>query len=254
MNAELSPAGGPVFRIYRARPADVADLHGLVRALADHERLGGLCTSTPDDLADALFGRLPAAEALIAILMGILSFMSDFVGFGLFFILTRHSSAAGASGSKMFSCGRSTVVSGSCGNCSRRLRVSPASGAATASNGPCSTGMSGRSPSMNRSGERCCRTGRSRALPSRRSRASPNHPGGGSPARTRVSRRLGSLSASDGSARAAGDRLDEIDDRCPRGLDPVVELGIQVIPLARLERERDRSQRGAARPVQRRPL
>ena len=95
MNAELSPAGGPVFRIYRARPADVADLHGLVRALADHERLGGLCTSTPDDLADALFGRLPAAEALIAILMGILSFMSDFVGFGLFFILTRHSSAAG---------------------------------------------------------------------------------------------------------------------------------------------------------------
>ena len=193
MNAELSPAGGPVFRIYRARPADVADLHGLVRALADHERLGGLCTSTPDDLADALFGRLPAAEALIAILMGILSFMSDFVGFGLFFILTRHSSAAGASGSKMFSCGRSTVVSGSCGNCSRRLRVSPASGAATASNGPCSTRSVGAVAfSMNRSGERCCRTGRSRALPSRRSRASPNHPGGGSPARTRVSRRLAS--------------------------------------------------------------
>jgi len=37
-----------------------------VRALADYERLSAKCTSTQDDLADALFGPKPACEALIA--------------------------------------------------------------------------------------------------------------------------------------------------------------------------------------------
>ncbi|HJU21171.1 MAG TPA: GNAT family N-acetyltransferase [Casimicrobiaceae bacterium] len=52
--------------IARATPADLAELHALVRALADYERLSALCTSTQDDLADALFGPKPACEALIA--------------------------------------------------------------------------------------------------------------------------------------------------------------------------------------------
>jgi hypothetical protein len=60
----------------------VADLHGLVRALADYERLGALCTSTPADLADALFGRHPAAEALIVRLEGNSHLCA---GFALFF-------------------------------------------------------------------------------------------------------------------------------------------------------------------------
>ena len=54
------------FRIERATPSDVADLHALVRGLAEYERLTAICTSTEADLADALFGPHPAAEALIA--------------------------------------------------------------------------------------------------------------------------------------------------------------------------------------------
>ena len=54
------------FRISPARPQDVADLHALVRGLAEYERLTALCVSTQADLADALFGPHPAAEALIA--------------------------------------------------------------------------------------------------------------------------------------------------------------------------------------------
>ena len=53
-------------RIARAAPADLEGLHRLVRALADYERLSAICTSTQDDLADALFGPKPACEALIA--------------------------------------------------------------------------------------------------------------------------------------------------------------------------------------------
>jgi GNAT superfamily N-acetyltransferase len=54
------------FRIAPARPSDVADLHALVRALAEYERLAAICVSTEADLADALFGPRPAAEALLA--------------------------------------------------------------------------------------------------------------------------------------------------------------------------------------------
>jgi GNAT superfamily N-acetyltransferase len=54
------------FRISPARPSDVADLHALIRGLAEYERLTRICTSIEADLADALFGAHPAAEALIA--------------------------------------------------------------------------------------------------------------------------------------------------------------------------------------------
>jgi GNAT superfamily N-acetyltransferase len=70
------------FRIAAAGPDDVADLHALIRSLAEFERLGHLCTSTQADLADALFGRHPVAEALIARLDA----KSELcIGFALFF-------------------------------------------------------------------------------------------------------------------------------------------------------------------------
>jgi GNAT superfamily N-acetyltransferase len=53
-------------RIRPARPADVADLHRLIRGLAEYERLTDICVATEDDLGAALFGAVPAAEALIA--------------------------------------------------------------------------------------------------------------------------------------------------------------------------------------------
>ena len=54
------------FRIAPARPADVADLHRLVRGLAEYERLSDLCVSTEADLRRALFTPPAACEALIA--------------------------------------------------------------------------------------------------------------------------------------------------------------------------------------------
>ena len=70
------------FRITPAAPHDVADLHALVRALAEYERLADLFRSTERDLADALFGPDPVAEALIARLDGE---SHDSIGFALFF-------------------------------------------------------------------------------------------------------------------------------------------------------------------------
>ena len=70
------------FRIAAAAPDDIADLHALVRSLAEFERLGDLCTSTEAELADALFGPHPVAEALIARLDA----KSEIcIGFALFF-------------------------------------------------------------------------------------------------------------------------------------------------------------------------
>ena len=54
------------FDIAPATPADIADIHALIRGLADYEKLSALCVSTEADIASALFGPRPAAEALIA--------------------------------------------------------------------------------------------------------------------------------------------------------------------------------------------
>lgn len=70
------------FRIVRALPGDAADLHQMVRELAEFERLAELCVSTPGDLERALFGPRPVAEALIARVNGI---SEDVAGFALFF-------------------------------------------------------------------------------------------------------------------------------------------------------------------------
>jgi GNAT superfamily N-acetyltransferase len=70
------------FKIAAARPADVADLHALVRGLAEYERLSDLCVSTEADLQRALFTPPPACEALIARLDGK---SEEAAGFALFF-------------------------------------------------------------------------------------------------------------------------------------------------------------------------
>ena len=61
-----SPATRPVFIVRFAARDDIPELHAMVRALADFERLSHLCLVTQRDLEDALFGPHPAAEALIA--------------------------------------------------------------------------------------------------------------------------------------------------------------------------------------------
>ena len=64
------------------RPAVVADaaaLVGLIRELAEYERLAHLVRVTPQDLAEHLFGARPVAEAVVAEAGGRL------VGFALFF-------------------------------------------------------------------------------------------------------------------------------------------------------------------------
>ena len=70
------------FRIATVRPADVAELHALVRGLAEYERLSDLCVSTEADLARALFTPPVACEALIARLDGE---SEEAAGFALFF-------------------------------------------------------------------------------------------------------------------------------------------------------------------------
>ena len=51
----------------------------MIRALAEYEKLAHLCVGTEQDLQDALFGRAPAAEVLIARVGG------EPAGFALFF-------------------------------------------------------------------------------------------------------------------------------------------------------------------------
>jgi len=70
------------YQITRARPADVPDLQRLIRGLAEYERLTDICVSSEEDLARALFGPIPAAEALIARVDG---HSEVCTGFALFF-------------------------------------------------------------------------------------------------------------------------------------------------------------------------
>ena len=80
MTSHVAPTAG--YRILSAAAGDIDDLHALVRALAAYERLSDLCTSTPADLAAALFGPRPVAEALIVRLDGNSQVAA---GFALFF-------------------------------------------------------------------------------------------------------------------------------------------------------------------------
>jgi GNAT superfamily N-acetyltransferase len=67
------------FVIRRATRDDVSDLHAMIAALARYEELSHLCVASEADLADALFGPHPVAEALIA------RSGAEAAGFALFF-------------------------------------------------------------------------------------------------------------------------------------------------------------------------
>lgn len=69
----------PTLAIRPATPADIPALVDLIKALADYEKLAHEVTGHPDDLAAALFGDRPYAEALLAWVDG------QSVGMALFF-------------------------------------------------------------------------------------------------------------------------------------------------------------------------
>jgi GNAT superfamily N-acetyltransferase len=56
----------PAFDIRAVQRADVPEVHAMIVALAGFEKLSHLCIATEADIAVALFGPQPAAEALIA--------------------------------------------------------------------------------------------------------------------------------------------------------------------------------------------
>lgn len=56
----------PAVDIRPATPADLPVLVALIKALADYEKLAHEVTGSPDDLAAALFGDRPYAEAVLA--------------------------------------------------------------------------------------------------------------------------------------------------------------------------------------------
>ncbi len=58
------------WHIRPAAPADVPDVHRLIRGLAAYERLLHGVTVTDDQLHDALFGPAPCAQAIVAEVRG----------------------------------------------------------------------------------------------------------------------------------------------------------------------------------------
>ncbi|MGB0212580.1 N-acetyltransferase family protein [Algiphilus sp.] len=58
---------GAVARIRPAAPADIDDLLGLIRALAVYERLEHELDLEPTRMVDAMFGRRPFVEGLVAV-------------------------------------------------------------------------------------------------------------------------------------------------------------------------------------------
>src|SRR6187397_1144840 len=67
------------FLIRAAAPADVAELLRLIHELAVYEKLEHLAVGTPAQLHEALFGKRPVCEALVAEVEG------RAVGFALYF-------------------------------------------------------------------------------------------------------------------------------------------------------------------------
>jgi GNAT superfamily N-acetyltransferase len=65
-NCKEFPLTPSAFAVRPAVSADVADIHTMIGELAAYEKLSHLCVASEADLAEALFGPRPAAEALIA--------------------------------------------------------------------------------------------------------------------------------------------------------------------------------------------
>lgn len=82
--ARLTPSSYPTafyvkFRIEPARPQDVPQIHALIRALADYEKLSHIVSGTESQLHDELFGERSVIEAVVG-------WEDDrAVGFALFF-------------------------------------------------------------------------------------------------------------------------------------------------------------------------
>jgi GNAT superfamily N-acetyltransferase len=68
-----------VLRIAPCVPADVPAIYGMIRELAEYEKLLHEVAATEDDVRQALFGVPPAARALVARVDG------EAVGFALYF-------------------------------------------------------------------------------------------------------------------------------------------------------------------------
>lgn len=136
-------AGNPI-AIRAAAAADVPAMLALMRELAEFEQLTHLFVATEADLADALFGARPSAEALVAVNGGTL------VGYALYF--HNYSTFVGRRGLYLedLYVQPSQRGTGSARACCAGSRRSPSSAAAGASNGPCSTGISRRSISTGR--------------------------------------------------------------------------------------------------------
>ena len=67
------------FAIRRVTRDDISEVHAMIGDLARYEELSHLCVASEEDLAGALFGPVPAAEALIA------RSGAEAAGFALFF-------------------------------------------------------------------------------------------------------------------------------------------------------------------------
>ena len=74
-----SAASPPGFTLRPAEPRDTEAIVGLIRGLAEFEKLGHLVEATPETLRPQLFGPRPAAEAMVA------EGDAGLVGFALFF-------------------------------------------------------------------------------------------------------------------------------------------------------------------------
>ena len=73
------PTPDPSLRLRPAEPADVDAIVGLIRSLAEFEKLTHLLQVTPDNLRPHLFGARPVAESFVA------EVDAGIVGFALFF-------------------------------------------------------------------------------------------------------------------------------------------------------------------------
>jgi len=85
-----TPPSAAAASIRRATPADVPRIHALLLELAEYERLAHEVRATAESLHEALFGRRPAAEAVVAEADG------QTVGYALFF--TTYSTFVGRPG------------------------------------------------------------------------------------------------------------------------------------------------------------
>ena len=132
----------PVEPLRAAEPRDVEAIVGLIRELAEFEKLTHLLQVTPETLAPHLFGAKPVVEALVAEGDG------QVVAFALFF--TNFSTFLAQPGlylEDLYVQARRTAAAASAGRCSSSSVRSPSSAATAASNGACSTGTRTRSAS-----------------------------------------------------------------------------------------------------------